>query len=478
MRKSSLKLLGLVLCSYLSLASTTFSVSLKQIHSNPNQNLKNSHKDGIDADLTNYYNSQYTGSMIIGSNNQSFNLIFDTSSPWIWVLNSTTNAPKMSSKFNCILSLTCRYATQSSGDFIKGEYFAFSKNVNVEGIMASDYISFPNSRVVNQSFLIMNEEHADLLAGVSIDGVCGLSLRNGNKSPTLLKHLKKTGLIEREIFSLYLHSNPEAYEEEGSEILFGGINPNKKIGNFVNVTVDDSPYWEAKLTNIFMIAGNTSSEINKNASRVVFDSGIHTLKMPKVDFILLTKSLKQDFGLSCSYLAFAKNTYSCNCEDGNIKAFPNITFVIGTTVLTIPPSQYLMIKKNNCILLIDSFTVLETTQGNYEEKEDLSNKPNGDPENYIVLGTPFFRSYYSVFDADNMTISFAQPVKQKKQLVTSLELVYLIFGIFIFILFCSLVVCTVRIWTNKNENTKKESVNFDHIITDRSASGASYRPIN
>lgn len=475
MRKSSLKLIGLVLCSYLSVLSATFSVKLKQTQSETNH-IRESGENHIDADLTNYYNSQYTGAMVIGTNDQPFNLIFDTSSPWLWILNTTSSRQKLKSKFDCILSPTCRYATQSSGDYIKGGYFAFSKNMLVEGILASDYVSFPSSKAINQSFLIMSEEHADLLTGISIDGVCGLSLKNDNKVPTLLAHLKKKGLIEKEIFSLYLHNNPEAYEEEGSEILFGGIDLNKKVGNFINIKVMDSPYWEADLKDMILIAGNQSSLINKKATRVVFDSGINTLKMSQTDFLLLVKGFKQDFGLSCSYMGFFNRAFACECEDGNIEAFPNINFMINSQVLSIPPSQYLMVKKNTCLLLIEGSLILESKIEEKYEPNKSSTDP--DPENYIVLGTPFLRNYYSVFNAENKSISFAQPIQLKKKIVTALELVYLIFGIFIFILFCALVVCTTRIWTNKNENTKKESINFDHMITERSGDATSYRPIN
>jgi len=485
MRKNNSKLIGLIICSFIFSSSATFSVQLKQSHPEPIKNLRKSPENNIEIDLINYYNSQYTGTMVMGSNNQSFNLIFDTSSPWLWVLESAPNSKDVqsTSKFDCLLSSSCRYAKQITGDFMMAEYFAFSKSVNIEGIIASDYISFPNSRVLNQSFLIMSEEHADLLSGYSVDGICGLGPKNDKKMPTFLNKLKKEGLIEKEIFSLYLHNNPEAYDEEGSEIIFGGMNETKKIGKFVTVSARDSLYWEANLDNIFLSVGNTSSRVEKVATYVVFDSGINTLKMAQSDFLTLIKKLKQDFGKSCSYFGFFEKVYACECPGGDIDSFPNITFVINGQVLPIPPSQYLMVRKDNCVLLMEGSPILEFPKKESQEDENngQSDKIPTDPENFLVLGTPFLRNYYTVFNVENKTISFAQAMQNTKKAITTLELIYMVFGIFIFILFCALVTYATRIWTNKNKNAKKESVTFDNIITEgteRMNSTASYRPIN
>ena len=57
--------------------------------------------------LSNYYNVQYSGIVYIGSNNQSFNLIFDTGSPWMWVPQTNKVNSNFPSTYSCSESITC-----------------------------------------------------------------------------------------------------------------------------------------------------------------------------------------------------------------------------------------------------------------------------------------------------------------------------------------------------------------------------------
>ena len=108
--------------------------------------------------LNNYLNDQYTGIMSIGSNSESFKLLFDTASPWSWVIGSNPNASTLGTLFDCKQSSTCRLETQSKGSYLNGTYFSFSHNQDIEGIVAWDELSFEGSETsYNQSFLIVQD---------------------------------------------------------------------------------------------------------------------------------------------------------------------------------------------------------------------------------------------------------------------------------------------------------------------------------
>lgn len=50
------------------------------------------------------------------------------------------------------------------------------------------------------------------------------------------------GLVEEQVFSFWLSSDPEA--EVGGEIIFGGVDPNHYKGNHTYVPVTKKGYWQ------------------------------------------------------------------------------------------------------------------------------------------------------------------------------------------------------------------------------------------
>ena len=54
----------------------------------------------------------------------------------------------------------------------------------------------------------------------------------------------KQGLIKEPLFSFWLNRNAE--EEEGGEIVFGGVDPNHYKGKHTYVPVTQKGYWQVR----------------------------------------------------------------------------------------------------------------------------------------------------------------------------------------------------------------------------------------
>ncbi|RYQ79672.1 hypothetical protein Ahy_Scaffold2g107632 [Arachis hypogaea] len=62
---------------------------------------------------------------------------------------------------------------------------------------------------------------------------------------TLRYNMLDQGLVKELVFSFWLNRNPE--EENGGELVFGGVDPNHYKGKHTYVLMSRKGYWEVKL---------------------------------------------------------------------------------------------------------------------------------------------------------------------------------------------------------------------------------------
>ena len=417
--------------------------------------------------LANNFNLQYSGQVTIGSNARVSNLIFDTGFPWVWVSEVTIPTVDQITTSGSSPLITNRTQTEF-----------FGRHEMVKGALYADTLTIgQKSMNIGQTFLV--SQNSDIIANVDFDGVCGLSLSTDHGQSTLLENLKKNGIINKKVFGLYLSDNPEAFGEDGSEIMFGGNNSNLYTGDFQSINVLDSNYWQVSLTNISLDSDDTfTSKISVNASTAVIASGVNQILMSQEDFIGFNDALKR-YNITCYY--DSTQNFVCPCLEGNISMFPDLVLFLDSKPFRIPASMYLDVKESGCVVLVEGtlgssdstvYFSEEFEKNNNRLLEDNSSNNTSNSTNttdssssnntqgsnkittlekgtYIVLGGVFLRNFYTVFDAENGKISMANAVKLSKRLITMLEVVYLVFGSFILVMFVVFVICFIRIWTTK-----------------------------
>jgi len=425
--------------------------------------------------LSNYYNLQYSGKISIGSSNEPLDLIFDTGFPWIWVSPENVNPNQVNPACN---PPTCNWFE----GFQKDEFTFLSRSETVKGYLVTDVMSLQDGEGLKVNQMLLLSKPSEFIPTLYADGFCGLSVKNGHSTPTLLDSLHTNNIVNKRIFGLYLSDNPEAFNETTSEITFGGINPNYEKAEFIHIHILDSQYWQINLNDLHLSTGNVpSTKVELKAKTAIIASGINNIIMSKQDFGSFYNVLRSTFKLDCSLF---NKELTCACSDGYISQFPDISFKFDDKTLTIPPSLYLEIKENNCVVLIEGF--LESSNEYFAQESEINTSHNSKQKSestsssslnsisselqdgsYIILGGVFLRNFYTIFDAENKVVSFTKAIRPQRSMITALEVIYLIFGSFILVMFIVFVGCFIQICLTKK--TPPEKSNLEKNLIEKKA---------
>ena len=229
-----------------------------------------------DADLvplTNYLDAQYYGEISIGSPPQTFTVIFDTGSSNLWVPSS-----------KCIFSIACYFhnrfkGTKSTtytkiGDELQINYGSGS----ISGFSSKDTVQVGDLCVSDQEFIEVTKEGSLSFVIGKFDGIFGLGFKEisvGGLQPVWYNMIEQ-GLVEEQVFSFWLNRN-EA-DEEGGELVFGGVDPKHYIGEHSYVPVTKKGYWQFDMGD-FLI-GNVSTGFCEGGCAAIVDSGTSLLAGP------------------------------------------------------------------------------------------------------------------------------------------------------------------------------------------------------
>ncbi|XP_076883783.1 aspartic proteinase oryzasin-1-like [Bidens hawaiensis] len=223
--------------------------------------------------LTNYLDAQYYGEVSIGSPPQTFTVIFDTGSSNLWVPSS-----------KCIFSIACYFhnrfkGTKSStyskiGDQLQINYGSGS----ISGFSSKDTVQVGDISVVDQDFIEVTKEGSLSFIIGKFDGILGLGFKEisvGGLQPVWYNMVEQ-GLVKEQVFSFWLNRN-EA-DEDGGELVFGGVDPDHFIGEHSYVPVSKKGYWQFNMGD-FLI-GNQSTGFCADGCAAIVDSGTSLLAGP------------------------------------------------------------------------------------------------------------------------------------------------------------------------------------------------------
>uniref|UniRef100_A0A287B618 Peptidase A1 domain-containing protein n=1 Tax=Sus scrofa TaxID=9823 RepID=A0A287B618_PIG len=315
--------------------------------------------------LRNYLDKVYVGNISIGTPPQQFSVVFDTGSSDTWVpsIYCQSMACVTHNTFDPFQSTTFRFP----GFIVELQYATGA----VTGFLGYDTIQVGDLIIKDQAFAISQSEDDVVFENAAFDGIVGLSFPSMAIEGTtpIFDSLMNQSLIAQTVFAFYLSSNAQ----EGSVVMFGGVDKKYYKGDLKWVPLSQPHYWQIPLDKI-TIRG--SSAACKNGCQGILDTGTSLLMGPKNQVYKLHKRLP---GI------YLRNVYLIQCQD--INSLPDITFTINGTDYPVPARVYVQKVRGQPrgLVLISGLTAW-------------------------ILGDVFLRMYFTVFDRGQNRIGLAPAV--------------------------------------------------------------------
>ncbi|XP_050214036.1 aspartic proteinase A1 isoform X2 [Mercurialis annua] len=234
--------------------------------------------------LKNYMDAQYYGEIGVGTPPQKFTVIFDTGSSNLWVPSSkcyTSVACYFHSKYKSSQSSTYK----NNGTSAEIHYGSGA----IAGFFSSDSVEVGSLVVKDQDFIEATKEPGVTFMVAKFDGILGLGFQEisvGNAVPVWYNMISQ-GLIKEPAFSFWLNRKTE--EEEGGEIVFGGVDPSHFKGKHTYVPVQQKGYWQFKMGDVLI--GGKPTEYCAGGCSAIADSGTSLLAGPTTIITSINKAI-------------------------------------------------------------------------------------------------------------------------------------------------------------------------------------------
>ncbi|XP_078277169.1 pepsin A-like [Rhinoraja longicauda] len=326
-------------------------------------------EDSADATepLVNYLDLSYFGTISIGNPPQSFTVIFDTGSANLWVPSGYCSSPpcKNHRRFNPSASTTF----QMSSKYVAIQYGTGS----MTGVLGYDTVRVSDIDITHQEFGLSMTEPGTFLYYAKFDGILGLAYPNiaSSGATAVFDNMMAERLVEEPMFAFYL---TRERGQPGSEVVFGGVDPNHYTGQIHWVPVTRQGYWQI-LVNSVKINGQVVA--CQDGCQAIVDTGTSLLTGPSYAISTIQRMIgasQQSNGMAyvdCRYLP----------------RMPYVTFTISGVDYPLPPSAYVL--KESCTSGFASMSL-------------------GGREELWILGDVFIGEYYSIFDRGTNRVGLAR----------------------------------------------------------------------
>ncbi|XP_011956935.1 pregnancy-associated glycoprotein 4 isoform X2 [Ovis aries] len=310
----------------------------------------------------------YVGNITIGTPPQEFQVVFDTASSDLWVPSIFCNSSTCSTRvrFRHRQSSTFRLANKTFGIM-----YGAGK---MKGVVVHDTVRIGDLVSTDQPFGLSVVESG--FEHRQFDGVLGLNYPNLSFSKTIpiFDKLKNEGAISEPVFAFYLSKD----EQEGSVVMFGGVDHSYYKGELNWVPLIKAGDWSVRVDSITMKREVIACS---DGCRALVDTGSSHIQGPgrlidNVQKLIGTMPQGSMHYVPCS----AVNT------------LPSIIFTINGINYPVPGRAYILKdSRGRCYTNFKKKIVRTSTE-------------------YWVLGEPFLRLYFSVFDRGNDRIGLAPAV--------------------------------------------------------------------
>jgi len=345
--------------------------AMNQRRAERGQKLEATLKGGLPSvSLTDVEDAEYFGEVQIGSPAQKFQVIYDTGSSNLWVPGKDCSNCKQGS---------ARYDSSKSSQHKKnGQSFALQYGTgSCTGFLSQDDVVVGGAKISGFTFGEVTKEAADVFGQAPFDGILGMGPAKAavDKVPMPMDMLVAQKKIDHNIFAFYLATG----EKGGSTLTLGGTDSSLHTGDFVYQPLAAAakmlPYWLISASDIKVDGKSTSACGAFLGCESVVDTGTSVIAGPPS---AMNKVLAQ----------VGNVTEDCS----NLKSLPTITFTFGGHDFPLEPEFYVIKMK-------------DPQSGKEQCQMGMQAVNVGMP--IWILGDPFLRKYYTVWDAEQQRVGFA-----------------------------------------------------------------------
>ncbi|XP_069798244.1 pepsin A-like isoform X2 [Narcine bancroftii] len=323
--------------------------------------------------LINYLDLSYFGTISIGTPPQSFTVIFDTGSSNLWVPSYYCSSPACSDhrKFN---------PNKSSTFHMTNKYVSIQYGTgSMTGILSYDTVRVSSIDITQQEFGLSTSEPGSFLYYAHFDGILGLAFPNiaSSGATTVFENMMSQRLVENPIYAFYLTRDNG---QSGSEVVFGGVDPNHYTGQINWVPVTQEGYWQILLDSVKI---NGQVVACQSGCQAIVDTGTSLIVGPSDPISTIQRLIG----------ARPESSTMAVVECSSLPSMPYVTFTINGIDYPLPPSAYVL-------------------QSNYNGQESCSSGFSSMAlpvaEELWILGDVFIGEYYSIFDIGTKHVGLAR----------------------------------------------------------------------
>ncbi|KAG1467565.1 hypothetical protein G6F56_004345 [Rhizopus delemar] len=269
--------------------------------------------------------SQYFGTVTVGTPGVKLKLNFDTGSSDLWFGSTSCTS--------CGSSQVLYNPSKSSTYKKDGRYWsiAYGDGSTSSGTSAYDTVELGGFKIKKQAIQLAKKESSSFVNG-PIDGILGLgfdkmtSIR-GVKTP--MDNLISQGLISKPIFGVHLR---KASKGGGGEYTFGSYDSSKFKGRLTTVPVDNSRgYWGVKVKKTKVGTKSVTGSFD-----AILDTGTTLLLFPT--------RIASKIANAYNAKSLGDGTYSIDCDTSKLKP---LIFSMGSSTFEVPTDSLIFQKMGN-----------------------------------------------------------------------------------------------------------------------------------
>lgn len=240
----------------INLRKLPINLELRKLHHANRSNLLSSHygQDGEKIDIINVMDAQYYGEIGLGTPPQKFLVVFDTGSSNLWVPSSKCSI------FNIACYLHNKYTAEISETYVEdGREFAIQYGSGaLTGFLSQDTLTVGKElEVKDQIFAEAVQEPSISFIAAYFDGIFGLGFPEiavARVTPPF-QNMIEQDLLPEPVFSFWLNRNAD--DEQGGELVLGGVDPDHYAGEHTWVPVTRRGFWQFTMDKL-EIGGSSS----------------------------------------------------------------------------------------------------------------------------------------------------------------------------------------------------------------------------